>query len=503
MHHIIGIDIGTTHVKALVATGAGEVLYETKEGYPTSNPLPGYQEQNADDIFQAVLKVLKQANASIADKKSIACVSFSSAMHSLVAVDNEGNPLTALMTWADTRSDKYAQELRNSRQGSVIYQRTGTPIHPMSPLCKIAWIREELPDIFSRADKFISGKEYVFYQLFNEFVVDQSIASATGLFDIHQMQWCDEALKFAGIKTNQLSRVVAPTSSLTELKVEYRHQLGWTHAIPFLVGAADGCLANIGAGAVLPGELALTIGTSGAIRELTDHPVADQKQRLFNYRLDEKTFLSGGAINNGGNILKWLIDLFLDKGLSEQEQMSEVMEQAAMVPEGSEGLIFLPYLYGERAPVWDANAKGVFVGIGPNHTRAHFMRAVLEGICFSLLQISKAIEEAGEPVQIIYANGGFIQSPLWLRIMADVLNKKISVSHAGDASAMGAIFLAMKVSGHIKEWKEVKALVSSDEEYDPNPALHQRYLENFVIYDQLYEKLKDDFKKIDTLQAKD
>ena len=192
--------------------------------------------------------------------------------------------------------------------------------------------------------------------------------------------------------------------------------------------------------------------------KLAISPVDDKKQRLFNYRLDEKTYLSGGAINNGGIILKWLMDVFIDNDLSEQEKMKEIMEKAASVPAGSMGLIFLPYLYGERAPVWDASAKGVFVGISPVHTKAHFIRAVLEGICFSLLQIVKAIEETGEPVHTIYANGGFIQSPLWLRIMTDILNKKMSVSHAGDASAMGAIFMAMQFLGVYKRMEGNQAL---------------------------------------------
>jgi gluconokinase len=502
MHHIIGVDIGTTHVKAVVATTAGQVLHETKEGYPTSNPFPGHQEQNANDIFQAVLKVLKMAINSVVDKQSISCISFSSAMHSVMAVNKEGKPLTPLLTWADTRSNKYARAIKNTRQGDIIYRDTGTPIHPMSPLCKIAWIREEMPGMFAAAYKFISAKEYIFHQFFNEFVVDHSIASATGLFDIHQLQWCDESLKFAGISAENLSIPVSSTQAFTQLKEEHRLGLGLPAGIPFLIGAGDGCLANIGAGAVLPGELALTIGTSGAVRKIGDSPVDDKKQRLFNYRLDEKTYLSGGAINNGGIILKWLMDVFLDNDLSEQEKMKELMEKAAAAPAGSMGLIFLPYLYGERAPVWDAAAKGIFVGISPLHTKGHFIRAGLEGICFSLLQIVKAIEETGEPVDTIYANGGFIQSPLWLRIMTDVLNKRIRVSHAGDASAMGAIFMAMQFLGLIKEWKEIKGFVSTDEEFVPDPLSHQRYLENYAIYEHLYERLKDDFKTIDLMQTK-
>jgi gluconokinase len=404
------------------------------------------------------------------------------------------------MTWADTRSNQYAVKLKKTDKGDVIYQRTGTPIHPMSPLCKIAWIKGERIDIFTAAHKFISIKEYIFYHLFGEFVIDYAIASATGLFDIHELQWCDEALQFAGISADKLSRLVSTDTAFSELKKEYSSQLNLPANILFLIGAGDGFLANIGAGAILADELALTIGTSGAVRKIGEQPVNDPGQRLFNYAIDGKTFLTGGAINNGGIVLTWVIKTFLDNNVSDEEGSWLIMEKAATVPAGADGLIFLPYIYGERAPVWDASAKGVFLGITPLHTKAHFIRAVLEGICFSFLQIVKTIEETSGIVNIIYANGGFIQSKLWLRIMADVLNKRICVSHKGDASAMGSIFLAMHYLKEIKNWSEVKRLVSVDEEFYPDQQAHHIYLQNYALYEHLYDKLKEDFQKIDFIQ---
>jgi gluconokinase len=503
MQRIIGVDIGTTHVKAVVASAAGKILYEAKAAYPTLNPFQGYHEQNPNDIFEAVLSVLRESCEFVNDMSTLACVSFSAAMHSMVAVDAEGKPLTSLITWADTRSNKYAQQLKDSREGTLVYERTGTPVHPMSPLCKIAWLRNEMPVVFVNTFKFISGKEYIFYQLFGEFVVDHSIASATGLFDIHQKKWCDESMKFAGITGEQLSRPVSTTQAFTKLKDKYQQLLNLPAGIPFLIGASDGCLANIGAGAVLPGELALTIGTSGAVRKLSQHINSDPGQRLFNYILDDATFLTGGAINNGGIVLKWFLDAFIDEELSDEEKTKGIMEKASRVSPGSEGLIFLPYLYGERAPVWDASAKGVSIGISSMHKKEHFMRAVLEGISFSLLQIVKSIEESGEAVDTVFANGGFIQSSLWVKILADILNKKIVVSHAGDASAMGAVFLAMKYLGTLKEWSDVKAIITADEQFYPDPLLNQQYSANYGIFEHLYEKLKDDFQKIDQIQSRE
>lgn len=500
MRLYIGIDIGTTHVKAVVARAGGSVLFESKKGYAISAPAPGFQEQDATEIFQAVLNVLRQACNAVVYKEDIACVAFSAAMHSVMAVDNSGHPLTPVITWADIRSNEYALRLKGTEEGNEIYEATATPVHPMLPICKIAWLRDQQPEIFQSAFKFISVKEYVFFQLFGEFITDFSIASATGLFDIQKREWCKEALRFAGITSDRLSKPVSSLTAVRSLREEYKALLGLTGDTPFLVGASDGCLANIGAGAVLPGELALTIGTSGAVRRFSDFPIKDAAQTLFNYAFDGNLFLSGGAINNGGIIMKWFVDGFMDKTRSDDENIAELMRLAETVSAGAGGLIFLPYLYGERAPVWDASAKGVFLGISSVHDRAHFVRAMLEGICFSLLQVVKAMERSGQPVQSIYANGGFIQSSLWLQVLSDILDKKIYVSYAADASAMGAVFLGMRFTGELGDWSEIKKLVKVDQEFLPVPGNHEVYMKNFAIYEQLYGKLKDDFQRIDRIQ---
>lgn len=492
MQYIIGIDIGTTHTKAVVASANGQIITEVKKTYKAA-PSSSHHEQDPEDIFTTVMDALKQAIASIADKDQIACISFSAAMHSIMALDKNGKPLTSLYTWADTRSNQQAKRLKESEEGKQIYQTTGTPIHAMSPLCKIAWIRENLPDVFGKAIKFISGKEYVFYRLFNAFVIDHSLATATGLFDFRKLEWFKPAMSFAGIDENHLSQPVKITHAMRGLKESFRVELGLLSDVPFIVGSSDGVLANIGSGAILPGETALTIGTSGAVRSLIARPFIDPHQRLFNYAVDKDHYLCGGATNNGGIILKWFIEVFTDGGRPFEEAIGQLLHEAAFVPAGSEGLIFLPYLYGERAPVWDADAKGIFFGIRAIHTKAHFLRAVLEGIGFSLLQILKALEDSGEQIHTVYASGGFIESALWREIITDVLNKKLSVSHAADASALGAIFMGMQFLGVIDKLEEVKSFIRIDEEMHPNPAHQDIYQKNYKTFAGLYSKLKADF----------
>lgn len=488
MHYIIGIDIGTTHTKAVVATTAAEVITEVKAGYPSLQPQPGYHEQDPQQIVEAVIEVLTKAIHSLPDKKNILVISFSAAMHSLLAVDEQGHPLTNLWTWADTRSEEIAASLKNTPLGHRIYQQTGTPVHPMSPLCKIAWMRREMPELFAASHKFISGKEYVIYQLTGQYIVDTALASATGLLDVQRMDWSEEALAFAGIDRDKLSNLAEPVDRLPGLKKEYARLLDLPADTPFINGGSDGSLANIGAGAVLTGEAALTVGTSGAVRILSDQPIQDTGRRLFNYRLDSSTYLPGGAINNGGIVLEWFYETFTDQRKPFDAFLEELMPQAGAIKPGADGLIFLPYLHGERAPVWDAGASGMFVGIKAMHTRAHFLRAVLEGIGFSLRQILEALEENKVMINCLYAGGGFIESAEWLRIVTDILGKPVRVSRNADASAMGAIYMGMKATGILKEWKDIKLLMQDKETYKPNAAARAAYQKNYEVYKKLYHQ---------------
>jgi len=493
MKYIIGVDIGTTHTKAVTANFKGEVLHEEKANYPTLQPVPGYSEQDPRLILEAVLGVLGKALENIQDKENLAAVCFSAAMHSLMAVGKDGNPLTSLLTWADTRSRRYAAVLKNSEAGKRIYLDSGTAVHPMSPLCKITWIRHELPEVFGATYKFISIKEYIFYKLFGQFKVDYSVASATGLFNNFTLKWNPESLSFAGIDENYLSEPVPVTHAETALLPEYAARFKLSGKLTFYIGASDGCLAILGSGATRPDEAALTIGTSGAVRKMSDKPLQDKQGRLFNYLLTENLFMSGGGTNNGGIVLKWFAENILDKPFASDDAFTWFMQTAAKSPAGSRSLIFLPYVNGERSPVWDADARGVFMGMSSIHGKQDLMRSILEGICFSLYQILQAMETNGGAIHTVYASGGFIQSDLWLQMLSDILNKKVIVSHAADASAMGAIFLALYALGEIKDWHQTKPMVETSAVYTPDPAAHEVYSKNFRVFETLYDKLKDDF----------
>ncbi|MGB8194722.1 MAG: gluconokinase [Chitinophagaceae bacterium] len=503
MNCVLGLDIGTTHSKAIALGVDGSILYEAKAGYPTMQFDAGQSEQDPELVFSAVLQLLQQSFIALnadTDMHRLTAVCLSAAMHSLIAMDNAGNPLTNAYTWADTRSNKQALQLRSLPDAYTLYAATGTPIHPMSPLCKICWLREELPQIFISAGKFISIKEYIVFKLFGRYIIDHSMASATGMFDIHSLQWHAGAIEAAGIDIAQLSTPVPVTHAETELKEEYKKLLGLTSSVPFIMGASDGCLANLGTGAIGCGQAALTIGTSGAVRVVVNEAKPDADQRLFNYILTDSLYVTGGAVSNGGSALKWFAENFLQHGMSSADDIEWMLQLAMEVPVGSGGLIFLPYLSGERAPSWDATARGAFIGLQTSHGRAHLARAVVEGISFALYQVMEAMEETNGDIEMVYASGAFAGSDTWVQLMSDLLNKNIIVSATSDASAIGAAFLGMRAIGQLQDWSLLKQWIPVGRTFIPNDSVHRQYQPYYQIFEGLYPKLKDDFVQLGSIR---
>jgi len=366
---VIGIDLGTTGTKCVIwSCEEKRVIGESSRTYPLLKPHPGWAEQNPDELFEAFVHCLRSAIRQAAVQPGrIVGIGISTAMHSLIAVDEAGKPLTNCITWADGRSGEQAERIRGVWNGLTIYRRTGTPIHPMSPLVKLLWLKERQPDTYEAAAKFVSIKEYVLYHLYGEWVVDHSIASATGLFNLEKMDWDDEVLELLNLPAHKLSRPVPVTYTLTGLNGAMAERLGILPDTRMVVGSSDGVLANLGVGAVAPGDIAVSVGTSGAIRTMSERPVTDEFGRTFCYALDGKRYAVGGATNNAGIVLQWLIEE-MSRG---QVTLEQVLEEAGEVGPGADGLLFLPYLNGERAPHWNADARAVFFGLSIRHQQAH------------------------------------------------------------------------------------------------------------------------------------
>lgn len=485
MEYVLGIDIGTGSVKAVAVDLKGNSFADAQHHYPFSAQKPGYHEQDPEQIWNAFTESIKDVIAKTGSQPL--AISLSSAMHSFIAVDNNGNALAPMMTWADNRSAEIAVQLRATERGISIYKATGTPIHSMSPLCKLIWLRENDTELFHKAHKFISIKEYIWHKLFNEFAIDYSIASSTGLFNITQFEWYDDALELAEIATDKLSVPVPTAYSKTDSSVDFLNK-----NIPFVIGASDGCLANLGSMATEPGIAAMTIGTSGAVRVASNKPLPNTEAMTFSYILDKKTYICGGPINNGGVAMQWWVKNVAGPNPTEKDY-EQLFSQIAKVPAGTNGLIFLPYLTGERAPIWDSESCGNFFGVRLQHTQADFSRAVLEGICFAMRDVLDAVQENSEPITQINVSGGFTKSEIWVQTLADITGKNLAILQADDASAVGAAFIALKVIDAMKDYPK-----TSDDLiiYEPNPANQAVYNKAFTIYRQLYIDLKVTMHKV-------
>lgn len=506
--YLLGVDIGTTSTKAVIFGNKGAVISMHHVEYPLYSPAPSIAEQDPEEIFRAVMKAIKEAlQKGNVNPSNIELVSFSSAMHSLIALDDKGNPLTRCITWADSRSSQWAKNIKNELNGLEIYRRTGTPIHPMAPLAKIAWIRTDHPEIFNKTSKFIGIKEYIFYKLFDEFIVDYSIASATGMFNLEQLAWDQEALKIAGINESLLSRPVPTTYIVKGIKEEYREELGLSRETPFVVGASDGVLSNLGVNAIDPGVVAVTIGTSGAIRAVTDKPVTDPKGRIFCYALTEKHWVVGGPVNNGGMTFRWVRDELASSEVETAKRLGidpyEVLTKiASNVSPGSDGLIFHPYLAGERAPLWNSNARGSFFGLGLHHKKEHMVRSVLEGVILNLYTVMLALQEViGVPTKI-QATGGFARSELWRQMMADIFNQEVFVPESFESSCLGAVILGMYALNKIDDFSIVSEWVGSTHRHEPIGKNVEIYEDVIPIYIRISRVLENEYDAIAQFQRK-
>lgn len=467
----IGVDIGTTNVKAMAIDEGGSIVAQASAACITYYPRNGYVEQDPDEIYRLFIDVLKQvADHLHHHKATIEAVSLCSAMHSVIALDNHNRRLTRSLLWADNRSKTQADILKNHPLSREIYTQVGIPPHPYSPSTKIQWLQEKRPSLFKKISRFVSQKEYIWFKLFGQFQIDYSMASGMALLDNRRLKWSSLALEYTSLTSDFLSEIV-PTYHQQKIKKKSLCQaIRLPTGTPFVIGAGDACLANLGSGALEKGITTLTIGTSGAVRQTANTPAQDPQKRLFTYLLDETHYVSGGPTNNGGNVLEWLSKHLLLK------DPNELLAMAAHAPPGADELLFVPYLLGERAPIWNADARGSYQNLSWHHTQAHLARATLEGVLMNLNQIRQIIDSQLTKTQIIHANGGFARSPFWVQLVSDIFNTPVRVNESDESGCLGAILLAMKSLGKIDTLENgVHEYVRFAETYYPDPAKTRIY----------------------------
>jgi gluconokinase len=494
---VIGLDIGTTSAKAKVFGRDGGDLGGAEAGYPLLEPEHGHAEQDPEAVLGAAAQVLRAAAAAArAAGAEVAGVSVSTAMHSLAGLDGGGRPLTPLVTWADTRAAAEAERLRVEHPD--LHGRTGTPLHPMAPLPKLIWFREHEPETFASVRRWVGVKELVLALLTGEPAIDHSVASGTGLLNLERLEWDAEALDVAGIDAGRLARL-APTTEVLALDARAAELTGLAAGTPVVTGAGDGPLANLGVGAVRPGVAACSIGTSGALRLVVERPVVDRQGRVFCYALTPGRWVVGGAINNGGIVLRWAGEtLAPDLGRHPEK---ELVDLAGEVDAGCDGLIMLPYLLSERAPHWSPLPRGAYVGLTRHHRREHLVRAALEGVCQQLALVLASMRESGSEVREVRATGGFARSDLWRRILAGALGMPVGFPAGHQGSAFGAALLGMEALGLVETIDIAADLVQVDDVVEPDPAEAAAYEELLPTFAALYDALEPTFRALQRFGA--
>ena len=474
---IIGLDVGTTAAKATVFGVDGRIHSSASRDYPLLGPRPGWHVQEPDAVAAGVLEALTDAVAQV-DAGDVLGLSVSTAMHGLIGLDAEHRPLTELITWADSRASAQASRLNdNHATGARLHRTSGTPSHPMSPLLKLMWFRENEPDLLRNAANWVGLKDWVLYVLTDQVVTELSTASGSGLIDMAERDYNPEAVALSGVRRSQLPPILE-TTDILRLAPETARRIGLRPGTPVVVGAGDGPLGNLGTGAMTPGLAGLSIGTSGALRMVVKQPAI--APGLFCYALTRDVWVTGGAISNGGMVQRWLTQTY-----APDADDAEACRRAERVPAGSDGLVMIPYLVSERASLWDSEIRGAFLHVRQPHTPDHFIRAGIEGVALQLWTILRRLRTISR-VEQIRATGGVFRSDLWRVVTAGILNRPLVVTGAAEGSGLGAAILGARALGVVATFEEGYNLlrVESVDEFVAVPE------EAAAVYGELRDSLQ-------------
>ena len=467
---IIGIDVGTTGVK-VAAFGIGSPRYRLAiREYPLLQPAPDRQVQEPARIVTAAAEALAECVAGV-DGAEVVAISVSAGMHGLMALDAELHPLTPLVTWADARARGQARSLRRSGQASELHALTGVPVHPMSPLTKLMWFAEHDTRTCAAARWWVGLKDYLLLWLTGSLVTELSSASGSGLLELATRTWSGGALSLAGVSADQLPEIL-PTTAVLKLAAAPACQVGLPVGTPVIVGAADGPLGNLGTGAVTPGVAGLSLGTSGAIRMVVQEPSVDAGGTLFCYALTDSAWVIGGAISSGGVVVRWAGESLapdIEATAGEAGPDAALLELAGSAPAGCAGLLMLPYLLAERAPLWDPDLPGAYLGLRREHTRAHLVRAAVEGVCMQMRAILDHLDDV-RAVSSVRATGGVFRSQLWREVMAATLDRPFHVIGSAEGTALGAAALGLFALGRVPRLDDAVAQLIAPNTPAPAPV---------------------------------
>ena len=484
----LGIDVGTGGTRAVLVDRAGQVIASAASDHaPIHSQHIGWAEQDPDDWWRAGMEAIAGVLATLDNEASrIEAVGLTGQMHGCVMLDETGRVLRPALIWCDQRTQPEGEWLEAKIGRQRLIELTANPALPNFTLTKLLWVREHQPEIFAKIAHVMCPKDYVRYKLTGEFAIDMQEASGTLLLDVPRRRWSEEVAEAAGVPMNWLPRLFEGPEICGRISDAGSAATGLRPGTPVAAGAGDQGAGAVGMGIVESGSVSATIGTSGVVFASTDRPTIDPQGRLHTFcHAAPGLWHVMGVTNGAGLSLRWFRDTF-----APGFEYDELSADAHTVPPGSDGLLWAPYLFGERTPHLDPNARAAFVGLTASHTRAHCVRAVMEGVAFSLRDTFSLFEELGIPVQRIRLGGGGSRSPLWQQIQADVYGHAVELLAAEEGGAFGAALLAGVGVG---AWSTVEAACAETvhvaQEVAPKsaPEMEQAYSQFRRMYPALRE----------------
>lgn len=469
---VLAIDLGTTATKVIAVDRNAGVVASAEHGYPMRTTPSGEATHDPEQVWDAAVRALREVASA---GHVVRALSLTGAMHTLVGLDSAFKPVTPSLSWADNRAVAEVARLRGTPSGIALHRATGTPVHTMSPLVKLAWFAGQ----GFAAARWCGLKDFVTHRLTGVLATEHSSASATGLLDLKSLSWHPEALAYAGVTAAELPELHAPTDTLP-LTFEVP---GIPVGTPVVLGGGDGPMANLGVGAVVPGVAAVSLGTSGALRVVRDRPAVDQDGRVFCYAIGGGLWVLGGAVSNGGVVARWAADTF-------GRDLPTLLEEASRVPPGAAGITALPYLLGERAPWWDPDASSALIGVRREHGPAEITRALVEGVAQQLALVLDAVRSVAE-VDAIRATGGAFRGDLWATVLAGTLGLPLEIAEDSEGSGVGAALLAWHALGDLPDLTEAARLIKPTKRVTAGPAEVEHYARTRPLVAKLYRALHE------------
>ncbi|MBY7142825.1 xylulokinase [Virgibacillus sp. NKC19-3] len=489
MKYVIGVDLGTSAVKILLVNQHGDVVYVVSKSLSLIQEKTGCSEQNPQDwVDQTILGLSDLLKTFNGDPIDIEGISFSGQMHGLVLLDENNGALRNAILWNDTRTTAQCQEIYDAVGKERLLEITNNPALEGFTLPKLLWIREHEPKVYAKADKFVLPKDYLRYKLTGELQMEYSDAAGTLLFNVTEKKWSKEICDVLGIDLAVCPPLVESHAEVGNLTPEVAEKTGLTNTTRVFAGGADNACGAIGSGILEDGKTLVSTGTSGVVLsyESSNEKEFQGKVHYFNHGAPD-AFYTMGVTLAAGYSLRWFKDVFADN-----ESFEEFVADVDTVPIGSNGLLFTPYLTGERTPHADASIRASFIGIDGSHVRRDFVRAVMEGITFSLHESINIFRKNGKIIDTIISTGGGAKSEDWLQIQADIFDAKVVKLSSEQGPGMGAAMLAAYGCGWFDSLQEcANEFLAEDKVFRPNRANVEQYKKLFTLYQEVYRQTKE------------